>query len=249
LILSPYNAPTRVVNGRVICEPKRKKVAIVAFSQTGIAARDFHNLPDWEIWGLNHGYALKLFWDDEGRFRCDRHWEMHPVRVQPTNDLRWMSVCPIPIYVLDLNDTHPQGYSENAVQFPRAECEALFPMAAPGFWACTFSYQIALAIIEGFEEIALLGFDFATPREWLFERPNVLFWAGYAAGMGIKLTWPKESTLFEHPFAYGYDYEGEIAWCKQGVNWWTQAWGYELTQDGKAFYADQDRRTQEAIAR
>jgi hypothetical protein len=157
-------------------------------------------------------------------------------------------MCPVPIYVLDLNDPHPRGYSPNAVQFPRADCERMFLTAKP-FWACTFSYQIALAILEGFEEIALLGFDFATPREWMFERPNVLFWAGFAAGVGVKLTWPTESSLFLHPYAYGYDYEQELAWCKEGVAWWTKMWGYELTPYAKAYYDEQERQIQEAIAR
>lgn len=248
MILSPYNAPTSVVDGRVVCDPPRKKVVIVAFSDTITALRQFQQLPDWEIWWLNHGYVLNLAYDEEQRLRSDRWFELHPVRVQPTNDLMWMHICPVPIYVLDLNDPHPQGYSPNAVQFPRAECEKLFPMAR-SFWACTFSYQIALAILEGFEEIALVGFDFGTSREWLFERPNTLFWAGLAAGRGIKLTWPKESTLFEHPFAYGYDYEQEVAWCKEGVARWTKAWGYELTQWATTYYEDEERRIQEAIAK
>lgn len=248
MILSPYNAPTRVVDGRVVCEPRRKKVILMAFSWTAGAVQAFQASPDYEIWWLNHGYCMSLAWDDDKRLRADRWFELHPVRVQPQNDLTWLHVCPVPIYVLDMNDPVPGGYSPTAVQFPREACENLVGMREP-FWACTFSYQIALAILEGFEEIMLVGFDFATPREWLFERPNVLFWAGFAAGRGIKLTWPQESTIFSHPYAYGYDYEPEIDWCKRGVDWLTTSWGYVETPEAKAKRLEREHKIQEAIIR
>lgn len=251
MILSPYNAPTRVLDARVVCDPPRKKVVIIGFSDTAMAVKAFQRDPTWEIWGLNHGYALSLFWDEWHRFRADRWFEMHPIRVQPVNDLSWMHTCPIPIYVLDQRDPHPEGYSPNTVTYPREACEHVLPVpfANPGYWACTFAYQIALAIVEGFEEIALVGLDFASPREWLFERSNTLFWAGVAAGRGIKLSWPRHSTIFEHPYAYGYDYEGEIQWCQRGVDRWTNAWGYELRPDAAEMYRERERQIQEAIAR
>ncbi len=230
LRMSPVNAPTRVQDGRVVCDQPRKKVAIVAFSKTGKHVRLLQNDPEWEIWGLNNGYELALFYDQQSRFRCDRWWELHPMAVQPRNDLVWMQHCPIPIYVLDLKDRHPQGDMPNAVQYPRAAVEAQFPLPVP-YWACTFAYQIAFAILEGFTEIALLGLDFGTPREWIFERPNTLLWVGLAAGKGVSITVPMDSTLLWHPHAYGYDYAEEIAWCKGFIAHMMAQWGYVETPE------------------
>lgn len=248
--LSRYNAPTKVIGGRVVCDPPRKKVAIVAFSQTAGAVIGFQKNLEWEIWGLNNGYENRFFYDEHGDFREDRHWEMHPVSVQPANDLDWLHACPVPIYVLDLTDPVPGGYSPHAVQFPLAEAEALIP-GMPPFWAATFAYQMALAILEGFTDIALLGMDFGTPREWLFERPNLLFWAGYAAGRGVRLTWPTQSTLFQHAneSRYGYQYHAECAWCQDGVDHLMRAWGYVETPEAHARRRQHEAEIREAIAR
>lgn len=248
LALSPYRGQTRIEQGRVLCEPRRRKVAIVAFSQTAASVHYVRDDPEWEVWGLNNGYEMWLYYDSEGRLRTERWFELHPIAVQPRNDWTWLHTCPVPIYVLDTADPHPLGYSPQAVTFPRAACEAMVHLPAP-FWACTFSYQIALAILEGFEEIALFGLDCGTSREWIFERPNVLFWIGYALGKGIRITCPVESTLFRHPYAYGYDYQPEVDWCQQGVDYLMACWGYEMTPRATAREAERARRIQEAIVR
>ena len=248
MILSPHNAPTRVENGRVICDPPRKKVAIVAFSLTADAVYTIQDNPEWEIWGLNNGYELAYFYDHERRFREDRHFELHPVSVQPANDLHWLHACPVPIYVLDIHDPVPGGYSPHAVQYPLAEVEAKFPMPTP-YWAATFAYQVALAMYEGFTDIALLGMDFGTPREWLFERPNLLFWAGYAAGRGVRLHWPEESTLFQHGGRYGYAYHAECDWCAKGVEYLLTGWGYQETEAARTRRLRYEQRIHEAIVR
>ena len=135
-----------------------------------------------------------------------------------------------------------------AVQYPLAEMERAFPMPAP-FWASTFAYQMALAMSEGFTEIALLGMDFGTPREWLFERPNLLFWAGVARGRGIRLIWPGESTLFRHVGRYGYDYQKEVDWCREGVDYLFDAWGYDERPEAKARRLRIEAMIQEAIVK
>jgi hypothetical protein len=237
-----------VVDGRVVCDPLRKKVAIVAFSQTAGAVERFHENSEWEIWGINNGYELPYYYDRHGDLNASRWFELHPISVQPANDLNWLHVCPVPIYVLDLNDPVPGGYSPNAVQFPLAEVERAFPMPLP-FWASTFAYQITLAMLEGFTEIALLGMDFGTPREWLFERPNLLYWTGYAAGRGVRIIWPLSSTLFQHGARYGYEYQPEVDWCQQGVDYLFDVWGYAERPEAHARRMRRERMIQEAIVK
>jgi hypothetical protein len=246
MILSPHRAHLQIVDGRVMSD--RKKVVIAAFASTADTTTLFAEDPTWEIWCLNNGYELPHYYDAEGRFRADRHFEMHPVNVQPANDLNWLHACPVPLYVLDLNDPVPGGYSPNAVQFPLAECERAFPMPSP-YWASTFAYQITLAMLEGFTEIALLGMDFGTPREWLFERPNLLYWTGYAAGRGVRIIWPQASTLFQHGARYGYEYQPEVDWCQQGVDYLFNAWGYAERPEAHARRMRREQMIQEAIVR
>lgn len=224
--LAPACARVKIVDaadGRVVCDPPRRKLAIAAFGPSLAAIHQLQADPSWEIWGLNNGYQNRHMYTNDGFLRVDRWWEMHPMRVQPKDDETWMRVCPVPIYVLDLKDANPGGQMPNAVQFPLKRCEALVNLPGPWF-ASTFAYQIALAILEGFTTIAILGCDFGSAREWLFERANLLWWVGFAAGRGVQILLPHDSTLMQHPQYYGYDYDPEVAWCEQMIGRLMDSW-------------------------
>lgn len=172
------------------------------------------------------------------RLRVDRWFELHPMRVQPPDDVAWLARCPVPVYLLrDVQSGTARHYPESpayapetvpelpmAVTYPVAAIEAMLTMPAP-FWASTFAYQMALAVAEGFEGIGLFGLDFGSEREWMFERPNALWWAGYASGRGLKLLIPPQSTFLEHRFRYGYEYDEEVAWCQARIRWFHEGWG------------------------
>lgn len=208
MMLHPNNAPTRIEDGRVVCEPRRPHVCIVGFGQTALAVRQLQDDPSYEIWGLNGGYRIPAMYDDQRRLRVDRWFELHPMSVQPDDDLAWLTGgCPVPVYLLEADARVPNG-----VVFPR-EATPVHSMQA----ACTFTYQIQLALQEGFETIALCGLDFTSPREQLMERANVLFWLGVAYARGVRVVTPDGSTLLEHPHRYGYDYHEESAWCHERV--------------------------------
>jgi hypothetical protein len=94
-----------------------------------------------------------------------------------------------------------------AVPYPLAEMEDRFG----GYWACTFAYQIALALSEGFTTIGLYGVELAygTPRERTVEWANVAWWAGYAEAKGVTLELPAKSRIGRHTHRYGLEYEAE----------------------------------------
>ena len=235
ITLSAHNAKTSIVNaeeGHVVCEPKRTGVVIMAFGPTSKDVTLFQHDPAWEIWGLNNGYYNATAYDANGVLRADRWFEIHEMHAQPSDDLIWMNKCPVPLYVADLKKAREYGPMLNAVQFPRDRLQREIGIGS--WWACTFAYQIALAMYEGFTKIALLGMEFGSPREWLMERPNVLWWAGYAAGRGIEVIMPKDSTFMEHPYAYGMHYDHEKLWCERRIENLMQQWGYALTAQGKA---------------
>ena len=87
------------------------------------------------------------------------------------------------------------------------------------YFSCTFAYQIALAIDEGFEEIAMHGLElaFGTQREATVERACVNYWLGLAEGKGIKITVPKNDFVLSHWHRYGFNYWPEANIVKDYV--------------------------------
>lgn len=263
--LHPNNAQTSIVNGAVICAPRRKNVAIVGFGPTSRHITRLQDDPDWEIWGLNDGYKNRCFWDgpldyvrapDGGRgldldaqhanLRVDRWFELHPMRVQPVDDVSWLARCPVPVYLLhplEMSQSPARNYPKspayapeslpampNAVTYPLAAIEQAFKMPAP-FWASTFAFQIALAISEGFEGIGLFGLDFGSEREVVFERANALWWAGLACGRGMSLLVPPDSTFLLHGARYGFQYDEEVQWCESWLERYHEWWKVERIQE------------------
>lgn len=91
--------------------------------------------------------------------------------------------------------------------FPRAEIEAFFPEARPNglfYVTCTICWQMAFAIMEGFDRIELWGFALSDqkPRNaYLFERPCFFYWIQQARDRGIEVTYQPEIEVI--PFVAG----------------------------------------------
>ena len=192
--IDPYTSVTIVdaAAGIVRYDPPRTKVGIIGagFGRNNAPWSD----PAWVLFGLNQ-IAQK---------RATTWFELHPRAVQSERDLAFLRACPTPCYVLDLEEW--DGLIPAAVQFP------LDRLRAAGFreyFTCTFAYQCALAILDGFEEIGLWGVSLhlGTPRERLLERACVDYWIGFAEGRGITVS--EDSGCARRPYLYGYDYEDE----------------------------------------
>jgi hypothetical protein len=160
------------------------------------------------VWGCNSLWYRTR--DEQDRFRADRWFELHPIAVQTDKEKQAIMDCPVPIYTLQ-----PEGWAKNSVAFPLdwVKQQLNFPF---DFFACTFAYQVALAIAEGFREIGVFGTElmFGTPRERLFELRSLEFWLGLAMGRGIVVHFHPQSRLCRLPYKYGYDYDDELAWCQ-----------------------------------
>lgn len=211
--LSPYNSQHHVRDGTLVpATPRRTKVAI-----TG-AGKSLRELPwssaEWEIWGINN------FWnamrDERDRLRACRWFELHPPTSlsdggpQDPDDMIWLRSCPVPIYT-----THPFPENPNAIEFPVDVLAAQYR----DYFSCTFAYQIALALSEGFQEIAVHGLElvYGTQREATVERACVDWWLGFAEGQGVKITIPSGDHVVCHWSRYGFDYWQEANTVKQYV--------------------------------
>ena len=194
--MTRQHAPEMIVldadQGIVECRPRRMKVAIVGAGP----GREYAPYTDsaWECWSLN----------EIAQRDAQRHFELHPLEVQSARDLAALERITIPCYVLDLDEW--DGLIPHPVRYP---LERLRAVGFRDYYTATFCYQIALAILDGFEEIGLWGVSLhlGTPRERLLERACVDYWIGFAEGRGIKVV--EDSGCARRPHLYGYQYEDE----------------------------------------
>ena len=193
LEFSPLNA-AHIEGG--IPESPNEKVCIFA---AGLGRNDAPlDRREWDVWALNLVAPL----DSAGRVRADIWFDLHQRCAQTEDDMRWIAKCPVPMYVPDdLADV------AGTVAFPLQILD-LFP---PAPMACTFAYQIALAIVAGYKTIGLYGVELAygDEREATVEWASVNWWIGYAQGLGIEILRPEQTRLGAHPYLYGFDYEQE----------------------------------------
>lgn len=199
--------------GIVRCEHKKAAIIGTGYGRDAAPWGD----PTWCKWALNEIFPQGF----------DRHFELHPMVVQSVQDLAWLARCPTPCYVLNLTDATTPGIIiggglpreqlrvANAVQYPLDRVVAV--TTGRRYFTCTFSYQIALALADGFEAIGLWGVGLygGTARERTAERTCTEYWLGVAEGRGVTVV--ADSGLARQPYLYGYDYDQEVKYVNAEV--------------------------------
>ncbi len=140
------------------------------------------NDPTWELWSCNGLYR------QTGVRRFTRWFELHAKGKslgqdgwrEPTEELIEVAAR-VRLYLTGKDWRIPK-----AVVYPLKDVEALVPHGA--YHAGSFDYMLALAILEGFAEIRLVGLDFQAGGEPLSARPCLEYWIGVAEGRGIKVS-------------------------------------------------------------
>jgi hypothetical protein len=123
-----------------------------------------------------------------------------------------LSTLGIPVYMQKLWPEVP-----NAIIYPLEKITQQFG----DYFTNSISYQIALAIDEGFEEIHVFGVDMAvsSPKllhdEYSHQRPSCEYFLGVAVGRGIKIFVPDTADLLKTRFLYGYDEPKQSKWDKK----------------------------------
>lgn len=205
--LSPFNGQARIVDahqGVVVMEPRRDYVAIVG-AGPGKEFAPYEN-PMWEVWSLN---AIPSC-DRLRRLRVDRWFEMHEMHAQSADDMEWIAKCPVPLYMVP-NASSWDGtwgnHSANQVRYPLERVEA----DSASYFACSFAYMIALALLEGFKGIGVYGCElcYGTERERTVEWACVSWWLGLCEGRRIDVCLPPDTHLGYHRYRYGIDYDAE----------------------------------------
>lgn len=177
-------------------DPGRKRVAIVGFAASSLHLVPWHDTT-LELWGLNQSYI-------HFERRPDRWFEIH--RPEAREDvavpsyLDDLKTIGCPVYMIRAEAAYP-----TSVAYPLEDVQAGLASHLRGYFTSGVSYMVALAIVEGFEEIALYGIDCATGTEYASQKPCLEAWLSYAAGRGIRVVIPPQSALFKAPFLYGYE--------------------------------------------
>ena len=192
-----------------------RKVAIVGFGTTGILAP--FGEEGWELWSLNDPQVRTGV---PPREAFTRWFQLHPPRYLKKHYKRgmedlfyhWGEKTGIRLYM----DRHYDEYPDSE-PYPKEQIDRMVPHG--WFHASSFDWMLALAIHEGFEEIALYGCNFylfpIMNREPMSGLPCLSYWCGVAEGRGIKVTVHDGGHLFkilhfaayESGLQYGWDHE------------------------------------------
>ena len=185
------------------CKRMRPKVALVGFAEGSM-------LTPWkdegmEIWSCNDlpqrfkGYRFDRcfqFHSDHDRMRVAwPDWENHLMWLRQPHDLL--------IYMQEEYDNVPSG-----IRFPKEKIEEMVPHG--WYFAHSFCWMIAFAILLEFEEIHLYGCG-GSSGEPLSAMACMHYWMGVAEGRGIKIVIHGEGELFvidqvvRSRKQYGYD--------------------------------------------
>ena len=201
---------------------RKKKVAIIGTADTARLAP--YDDPDFELWGVNNGYMVMQ--------RYTRMFEIHNIvklhngtfmrragkdfRGQKVNDyIKALAGLNCPIYMQQHWDEIPQSvaYPLNDVAltfgsklgwFNTPFPEGMVNHAVDAYFTNSISYMMALAILEGYEEMHVYGVDMAVDTEYNFQRPSCEFFLGWAVGRGMKVYIPPQADLLKTRFLYGF---------------------------------------------
>lgn len=197
------NAPLGYITGTNIPRTRRK-VSIVGFAPSSMQDVQFvWDDPDMEVWSINQLYmAFEPIVNKTTRWFQIHHRHSYDQTVNRDHSHHmWLTKQnTFPIYMQNKELDVP-----SSVEFPKKLIMDTFG----GYFTNSISWEIALAIYEGFEKIYLFGIDMAQDSEYSFERPSVEFFLGWACGRnpnGLNsIVVPEKSDLLKTMWLYPFD--------------------------------------------
>ena len=180
-----------------------KKVAICGTAPSSrMMANDQDE--DVDIWALNDCYSFI----DQVHLNGSRWFEIHTEDVWRGDGEAHVAFLASHPYVYMLQH-HPAIPGSAPYPFERIR-DAFFPNVdltdasslQEMMLGSTIDYMLALAIVEGYKEINVLGINMATDTEYRHQLPSCNFWLGMIQGRGITLNLPEDCPMLKVPI-YG----------------------------------------------
>ena len=168
----------------------KTKIAIVGFTPTRREAPWLD--PTWRVWGINnlHVYVPE-------HVNADAWFDLHEqslIRQDPQH-VAWLRETCVPVYMWDPQDDFPSSRA-----YPKDEVLKRFGRR---YFTNSISWMVALALLEGVEELAIVGVDMAQDSEYAAQRPSCEWIIGMAEGLGVKVYIPEASDLLKTSVLYG----------------------------------------------
>lgn len=195
IVVDDYDGP--VMTGTHIPRT-RKKVAIVGFAPSSMTdVRAFFGDPDWEIWGLNQLYVVfPEMMNQATRWFQIHHRTSYNASLRDHDHHAKLAEMKFPVYMQVVDPDIP-----NSVEIPKNKILNKFG----DYFTNSISWMLAVAIMEGFEKIAIFGVDMAQDTEYSEQRPSCEWLIGWARGAGIDVHIPQQSDLMKTMWLYPYE--------------------------------------------
>lgn len=193
----------------------KKAVAIVGFASSSRHLAPYND-PKFEIWTMNHAACTWIpKWDVLFELHTLEHLrKIHAHDTDANSYMGWLGRQPgvgqekhAPIIMQDVFAEVPAS-----VKLPREEMNAWFAerggnlqgFFAADYYTSTVSYMLAMAIMQGREEVHIYGVDLLLDEEYGYQRSGLEYLIGFARGMGIKVYIPYQSALCQANYTYGF---------------------------------------------
>jgi len=193
----------------------RDKVCIIGCSDSKSLA-PFHRRNEFEYWGVNNlfltmpnapwtrWFEIHHIEHKDGKWLRRGSEEFRGLQVSAYLD--GLSKLPCPVYMQQSNEI-----VKNAVPYPLQAVLDRFGT----YFTNTISWEIALAVLEGFKAIHVYGVDMAVDTEYYWQRPSCEYFLGLAKGAGIEVYIPDTCDLVKTRFLYGFNEQQELAWTNK----------------------------------
>jgi hypothetical protein len=206
-----------------IKEP-RKKVALVGFASTTRHLAPYDD-SEWEIWCLNEAHHAPWLRRITRWFQIHQEWDFMKGGNQSYEGHRkWLlEKHDFPIYMQQEFEQVP-----SCVVYPLDEIvERFLGNVKRGnevnkYFTSSYSYMMAMALLEDFDEIGTWGFEMATDTEFRYQKGSTEFWMGLAAGLGKEVRITPECQLLSGAM---YGWEASRMINRQRLEYYVGAWG------------------------
>jgi hypothetical protein len=152
----------------------------------------------FEIWAMNNMWEK---FAEKRMGRADVWWELHKLETRTAEQREWLRHVEIPVV---MQKRYPEISA--SVEYP---LDRIIREYGRRYFLCTTNYQIALAMLMGYTEIHMHGFNMAFTDNLIQRRPTE-YWLGRAEQKGIKIYLPDYCDLLQSPYLYGYEADNTL---------------------------------------